>query len=119
MSCKDCPPAVTEREPQTAVRFAARMIGGRVVTGHGPADWSEVPDDGILAVVLVFNDSTRRNCNGDDWYGLLVTGDRWTVIHNSHSEAENRARYPNVAWKRGRWTDDGEMQAVLEWMATA
>jgi hypothetical protein len=71
-----------------------------------------MPDDGMLAVKVFFNDGLSRNCAGNDWYGLLVSSpDTWTVIHNNNED--NEERYPTALWKRGQWTSEAEMHAVI------
>jgi hypothetical protein len=108
-------PAV--QESQRAVRFrvwlSGFLAGGEPITGSCPLDWAIVPDDGIQGVRVEFNDGTSRLCSGDDWYGVLASPDgSWTVIHNRDDARTNHRRYPDIAWKRGRWTSDAEIQAV-------
>jgi hypothetical protein len=113
VGCVDCP---EPREPtvQRAVSFRAWYIGGKVYEG-GSHDWAKLPDDGVLAVKVFFSDGTARNCNGNDWYGLLVVSpDSWTVVHNNNED--NEKRYPNALWKRGMWTSEEEMNRVAEAM---
>jgi hypothetical protein len=114
MACVGCPPP-KEPEVQKAVRFKAWYIGGFFFEGDSSA-WGEMPDDGMLAVKVFFNDDTARNCAGNDWYGLLVLSpDSWTVIHNNNTD--NDKRYPTALWKRGKWTTEDEMHQVIQKMS--
>jgi hypothetical protein len=112
VSCTDCGKQVErESEPQRAVRFRAWYTSGRVYEGDS-SGWGEMPDDGVLAVKVFFSDGLSRNCSGNDWYGLLVLSpDAWTIIHNNNED--NLERYPTALWKRGKWTSEAEMQAVI------
>ena len=113
MACVGCPPP-KEPAAQKAVRFKAWYIGGKVYEGDSSA-WGKMPDDGVLAVKVYFNDGTARNCNGNDWYGLLLFDDQsWTIAHNNNED--NAKRYPTGLWKRGQWTSEQEMNAVVEAM---
>lgn len=98
---------------QKSARIHVWYDGGRKFSG-GKSIWKGLPEDGVLAVQVEFNDGLKRNCVGDDWYGLMPHADgSWTIIHNSLSQAENEKRYPNVVWKRGRWTSDAEIHRVV------
>lgn len=88
----------------------AWYVGGSTFEG-GRDEWGALPDDGVLAVKVCFNDGTARVCSGNDWYGLLQTSsDSFTIIHNNNED--NEKRYPNAVFKRGKWTSEEEMQAV-------
>lgn len=116
MPCVGCPPP-KEPKVQRAVRFRAWYTGGRVYEGDS-SDWGKMPDDGVLAVKVFFNDGTARNCSGNDWYGLLLfDGGEWTVIHNNNED--NLERYPTALWKRGQWTSEAEMHEVERLMNEA
>jgi hypothetical protein len=113
VACVGCQPP---KEPtvQHAVGWKAWYIGGRVYESAS-SSWGDLPDDGVLAVKVFFNDNTSRNCNGNDQYGLLILSpDSWTIIHNNNED--NLERYPNAIWKRGKWTSEEEMNAVVEAM---
>ena len=103
---------MVEPTVQQAVRFKAWYVGGVVYEGDSSL-WGRMPDDGMLAVKVFFNDGLSRMCSGNDWYGLLVISpDSWTIIHNNNED--NAERYPNALFKRGKWTSEAEMQAVNE-----
>ena len=111
MACKDCPPLPVP-PPQHAVAFKAWYTEGRFYEGDFDA-WAQLPEDGVLAVRVIFDDGTARICMGDDWYAVNRFPDGyWTVIHNSHQEAMNRKRYPNACWKQGSWTSEAEMLTI-------
>jgi hypothetical protein len=111
MGCENCPEPVAK--PQHAVRFKAWYTDGRVFEGSDPASWASLPSDGVLLVVVYFEDNTRRMCIGDDYYGAFTAKDGyWTIIHNSHTD--NAERYPDVVWKRGCWASEAELRFAME-----
>jgi hypothetical protein len=100
------------------VKFKAWYAGGDTFQGCCDAWEQDLPGDGVLCVKVWFENGASRVCAGDDWYGLLRTPDgHWTIIHNRDTAQENARRYPTVAWKRGTWTSEVEMAAVIDLMA--
>lgn len=82
---------------------------GRVFDGQGFEDWLALPDDGVLTVMLWFEDGTRRVEQGNDQYWATPEG---IYAHSDDPTEEIERRYPGASVKRGKWTTDAEMQRV-------
>lgn len=83
-------------------------------------DWAELPDDGMLGYVLAFDKLdpqgrhyTRKN-TGKDWYWMSPGMKEHPIYGYSNDPKEEiLTRYPGASLKRGKWTDELEMYAVL------
>jgi len=70
--------------------------------------WTDLPDDGVLIIMLYFDNKTRRIMDGSDWYfrakhesGEFIYGE------NNDPPEENRKRYgKSVLLKRAKWTTE-------------
>lgn len=99
------------------VAWRAWYTEGRRFIGHSLEDWDTLlPDDGVLTVMLFFDDGTRRVEQGDDYYWAAPAADGGVIYaHGSRESAEEIAeRYPGASIKRGKWTTDGEMHRVAD-----
>lgn len=90
-------------------RWRAWYTENRVFDGQGFADWAELPDDGVLSVMLWFADGTRRVEQGNDHYWATPEG---IYAHSDDPLDEIERRYPGASVKRGKWTTDAQMQRV-------
>lgn len=100
------------------IQWCAWYTGGRIFRGTTPEEFAALPDDGVLAVVLAFNDGTRRYLMGDDFYWTAPGCGGPIYAHATHNvtPASIAERYPGASIKRGRWTDDGTMRCVQQEM---
>jgi hypothetical protein len=95
--------------------------GGQAFCSTG-REWSELPADGVLGVVVVFDDrcpssgvQLRRMVSGTDLYWACEIDGHFTICQGSHEDRPEK-RYPGASIKRGAWTSDEEMQRVNEEM---
>lgn len=99
-----------------------KVIGWRVWYGDDSkydsknTRWEDLPDDGVVVVMLYFDNKTRRIMDGSDWYfrAKHKSGD-FIYGENSDSPEENRKRYgKGISLKRGQWTTEKIMYALQE-----
>jgi hypothetical protein len=111
--CLDCPPEKSLRVERWRIWFD----DGSVHDGRTLDDWTALPDDGVLGLVLFYErEGNRRIASGNDWYWAFA-GPRDTVY--AHADEDPRRRYPSAVVKRGRWTDDLTIDLVNQAMAEA
>lgn len=78
----------------------------------GTTKWRDLPADGVLVIMLYFDNKTRRIMDGSSWYfrakhksGEFIYGE------NDDSPEENRKRYgKSISLKRGQWTIEKFME---------
>lgn len=90
-------------------RWRVWYVGGGTYDGETFNDWQQLAADGVLTVMLWFEDGTRRVEQGNDFYFATPNG---VYGHNDHPQEETERRYPGASVKRGMWTTDAEMQRV-------
>jgi hypothetical protein len=93
----------------TVARWRVWYVGGGTYDGETFNDWCSIPDDGVLTVMLWFDDGTRRVEQGNDFYFATPDG---VFGHNDDPLEINEQRYPDASFKRGMWTTDEEMERV-------
>lgn len=74
--------------------------------------WDSAPPDGVLSVVVYHEKDgkiVRFTHDGHEWYFWDSTG---LIGSNSDSIEENKKRYPDCIFKRGRWIDTVEMHRI-------
>jgi hypothetical protein len=103
------------------VAWKAWYHGGRAFCSTG-APWEDLPDEGVLGVVMVFDEKSpgtdvqmRRMMAGSDLYWGCEIGGHFTLCEGSHEDLPQE-RYPGASVKRGVWTSDEEMSRVNEEM---
>lgn len=91
---------------------------GRVFDSRN-CQWQDLPDDGVLILYLYYDEWSgdgnvrhRQKFLGDDWYFHEPGTDLFGS--NNDSLEENRERYPDAIFKRGKWTSFSEFQAVQQ-----
>ena len=94
---------------QTVARWRAWYTEARVFDGETFADWQALPEDGLLCVMVLFEDGTSRYAAGNNYY--------WSTpdlccAHSNDPLAEIEDRYPGASVKRGKWTSEAEMKRV-------
>lgn len=92
------------------VGWRAWYVGRRVFDSDA-TEWTGLPDDGVLIVILRFANGHRQIMSGDDWYFHDAGADVWG--HNSDPLEDNAARYPNASFKRGRWESFEEYERAM------
>jgi hypothetical protein len=73
-------------------------------------DWSTLPNDGVLLVVLFRVDGSRRELSGADYYFKAVGPNG--PIYAFTNTVTDTIRYKNAVILRGKWTDDATFEAV-------
>jgi hypothetical protein len=88
-------------------------------TGH---EWADLPDDGVLGVVVVFDEKSpgtevqlRRFVSGSDLYWACEIDGHFTICQGAWEDKPHK-RYPGAEIKKGVWTSDEEMQRVNDEM---
>lgn len=77
-------------------------------------EWEDLPNDGVIVVVLYFDNKTRRIMDGSSWYfrARHESGD-FIYGENDGSPEENKKRYgESILLKRGKWTTEKIMYAL-------
>lgn len=120
MACKGCKKEGETQEPQIVVGWKAYMVTGQVYAGRTLADWRDLPDDGVLVVMLYYDKFCtqgqtryRRILQGNDWYFIAPGVLDQVYGHGNESPDEIARRYPGAVVKRGQWTDDTHYQQVV------
>lgn len=113
MSCKDCPPA---EPPKYAVRWRAWFVGMDVYDSLEGFEWEDLPDVGVLGVIVYFADGGKRVCSGDTWYWQYYSDGHWTIAHSREPIEELMEVYGDQPFKRGKWTVEQEMYRVEQAM---
>jgi hypothetical protein len=91
------------------IRWRVWYVGGDTYDGSTFDAWQQLPGDGVLTIMLWFEDGTRRVEQGNDFYFATPDG---VFGHNDDPAEETERRYPGVSVKRGMWTTDAEMARV-------
>ena len=100
------------------IAWKAWYTGGRAYCSTGK-DFTELPDDGCLGFVLLldkFSADTqhRRIMHGANWY-FFYDGDGGPIYGHS-DEPDISERFPGAVIVRGKWTNETEMDRVLDAM---
>ena len=93
----------------------------RVYSSHD-ITWEELPDDGVLFLIL-YRDQTymdngvekryRTRLHAYDWYGS--DGDQM-FMGNNDSLPRNKQRYPGLMFKEGIWVSDTEFSRIEQYI---
>ena len=92
-------------EPTRVIACKAFYADGNVYTSKD-YKWGDIPDDGVVALLLFQSDTDRFNRpirvvrHGSDWYfsdGNQLFGS------NSDPDYINQRRYEGCSFKRGKW----------------
>jgi hypothetical protein len=103
------------------IAWKAWYRGGVAYCSTGKT-WAELPDDGLLGIVVLFDDLSpsgerlHRFISGSDLYWMVELEGRITICQGQHEDRPEK-RYPGAVIKRGAWTSDEEMQRVNAEMA--
>lgn len=105
------------------IAWKAWFAGGVVFCSDG-VTWDELPDDGMLGLVTVFDERNtangirlKRHVDGCDWYWQAPGLDGEPIFGYSDDDPDEiRDRYPGAVVKRGKWTSDPEMSRVIDEM---
>lgn len=97
-------------------------VGGASYCSTGYA-WEDLPNDGVLGVKVFFDEHSAggvqlsRVMSGRDWFWRSPALDGKDIYGCNDDELEeNKVRYPNGSWKRGKWTSDQEAHDVIDKM---
>lgn len=79
-------------------------------TPYTDTPWEELPSDGVVFVVLRYQNGTRRICRGSDYY-WRAEGE-YDYIYAHDNMRPDPARYKGLVTLRGIWCDDIVMHEV-------
>ena len=103
-------------------RWRVRMVDGTAFDSADGHAWSDVPDDGIALIVIMFPDTGDPNCerrrrmDGHDRYWFVPGAPPWgkdAIYSSNDSEEEILRRYPTAQIKRGQWMPDEAFLALV------
>lgn len=66
--------------------------------------WSDLPDDGVLVIMLYHASGTKRILSGSDYYFLAQHPEG--PIYGQDRNPPDPARFVDLQEKRGRWVPD-------------
>lgn len=107
--CLNCP----DDDGMRVAHWQVWFDDGSIREGSTIDEWRDLPDDGVLALLLVYDQpGYGRTASGADYY-FAAEGRLETIYGNSNLSAEDiLTRYVGASVKRGRWTDDAFMRVV-------
>lgn len=121
MGCLGCPKEGETNEPKVIVGWKAWYSDGKKYGGKTLSDWKQLPDDGLLIVMLYYNrfstDGTlryKRIMMGNDFYWCHPGNMDNIYAQGDEGETEIKKRYPQASIKRGAWTDDAHFQMIID-----
>ena len=88
-----------------------RQFASDIAPGFDTVDWVDLPDDGVLLVVLYMDETGghgkpyRQILSGSDWYFTAQSENGLMYMSNNDSPEENKLRYPGCILKRGKGVD--------------
>jgi len=96
-----------------AIGWRLWYVGGATFDHHS-GSWADAPYDGVLEMMVYYDqqDGQGRPCRlglAGDWY--FSDGDQLFGCNDDTLE-ENRQRYPQACFKRGRWAESAEYHAT-------
>lgn len=97
------------------VAWKAWYRGGQSFCSPG-TEWEDLPNEGVIAVAIRFDNGMHRVMTGSDYYWMVEILGKTTFCQGLH-EDKPAERYPGASIKRGVWTSDEEMQQILQEMA--
>ena len=87
--------------------------GGQIFKVVTPLDFAELPDDGVLEIVVYFDDGRRNFLGAMDYYFYAPHADGPIYGSDIHTTADEiRRRYPGAVVKRGKWVPEATMARV-------
>lgn len=104
-SCDD-----DEQVPKKILGFKAWFDDGKMYKGTLD-DWLELPNDGLLYLVIYRDNDTRKLHCAVDYYFYYINKFNQPVYGSGDMPVSDiKLRYPMANIIRGRWTDDITMQ---------
>lgn len=92
------------------IGWKAWFTEGRTFTSKD-SNWEDLPNDGVLAVLVFEGGIYTRYADGQDYY-FMHEG---TICCNNDTLETNKKRYPDVKnFKRGKWTSDENMKRIQQ-----
>lgn len=106
----------------TVIGWKVWFADGRVAAGATPEEWAALPEDGVLIVMLYYDEFTeadpelryRRILQGNDSYWLSRGEADHIYGQSDEAAAAICERYPGAVVKRGKWTDDESYRLAAE-----
>lgn len=74
-------------------------------------DWTELPVDGVLVIVVYYDDGDRKHFDHREWY-FHEPGTDFFAATDRLEQAY--VRYPDVDFKRGKWTDQETFESARQ-----
>lgn len=73
--------------------------------------WEAAKQEGVVHLLVLFDDGTSRGCSGQDLYWMNDFGDGLIYAHDNDRDTLLR-RFPWV--KFGRWASDHRLQSAIQ-----
>lgn len=90
--------------------WRAYFADGTIRTSKTVARWNDLPDDGLVGLVLFFDDGKKRRLTGGDYFFLNLAQNKYGADGGDH--AFLAAKYPGAFLIRGILTDDENMRYI-------
>lgn len=90
--------------------WRAYFANGQILTSKTIQRWTDIPDDGLLGLVIFFSDGKKRRLTGGDYFYLNTTQDKYGA--DSGLLQDLALKYPGSFLVRGYWTDDENMRRI-------
>ena len=90
--------------------WRAYFHDGTIRTSKTFTTWNDLPIDGMLGLVVYFDDNTKRRSTGGDYFYLDTTTDKYGM--DKGNQVDLAVKYPAAFLVRGIWTDDENMKRI-------
>lgn len=94
----------------TIAGWRAYFTNGVILTSKTGQRWTDLPQDGLLGLVIYFIDNKKRRFTGGDYYFINVQQDKYG--QDKGDGAALALKYPGAFLIRGVWTDDENMRYI-------
>lgn len=90
--------------------WRAYFTGGVILTSKTVSKWTDLPQDGLLGLVVYFSDNKKRRFTGGDYFYINTQDNKYGC--DKGDLATLALKYPGSFLVRGSWTDDENMRYV-------
>lgn len=90
--------------------WRAYFHDGAIRTSKTFTSWSDLPTDGMIGLVVYFDDGTKRRSTGGDYFYLDTLIGKYGM--DKGGQVGLAVKYPATFLVRGMWTDDENMKKM-------
>lgn len=90
--------------------WRAYFADGQILTSKTVRNWTDIPDDGMVGLVIFFSNGTKRRLTGGDYFFLNLQEDKYGA--DGGKLLDLALKYPGAFLVRGKLTDDERMKAI-------